>query len=153
MTQKQPQNKITKIKNNKKNKTKKIESGLNTLFLSTKSAMVKAWAEGMVDEYETDFAHKIDWEAAKQRAMNPNISISLTSWTTEEKDGWTYMLGVRYFPADKYGPETYDVTFQKQTYLDLKNVKRFRMSAYKDESRRHNKNTELKRGDWVYVFV
>lgn len=114
--------------------------------------MVKAWASGLVDEYATGFAHKIDWEAAKQRATNPDISVGLTSRTTEEKDGWTYMLGVRYFPADKDGPETYDVTFQKQKLLDLKNVKIFRMSAYKDESRKYNKKTELKRGDWVYAF-
>ena len=115
--------------------------------------MVKTWAAGMVDEYETDFAHKIDWEAAKQRAMNPNISVSLTSKTTEEKDGWTYTLGVRYCPADKYGPETYDVTFQKQKHLDLKNVKIFRMSACKTELQKYNKKTELKRGDWRYAFV
>ena len=115
--------------------------------------MVKAWAEGMVDEYETGFAHKIDWEAAKQRATNPNISVGLTSWTTEEKDGWTYQLGVRYFPADKCGSETYDVTFKKQKYLDIKNVKIFTMSAYKDESRKYDKKTELKRGDWVYTFI
>jgi len=115
--------------------------------------MIKAWASGLVDEYETDFADKIDWEAAKQRATNVHQYPNLTSWTTEEKDGWTYMLGVRYFPADKYGPETYDVTFQKQKLLDLKNVKRFRMSAYKNESRKCNKKTELRRGDWVYTFV
>ena len=131
---------------------KKIELGLNNLFLSTvinqQSTMVKAWASGLVDEYETVFAHKIDWDAAKQRATNPNP----TSWTTEEKDGWTYRLGVRYLPADKYGSEIYDVQFKKQKLLDLKNVKIFTMSAYKDESRKCNKNTELKRGDWVYVF-
>lgn len=49
--------------------------------------MVKAWAAGLVDEYETGFAHKIDWEAAKQRAMNPNMSVR-SNFMDYGREGW-----------------------------------------------------------------
>ena len=107
----------------------------------TPTPMVKAWAESLVNEYETGFADKIDWEAAKH--------VHGTTWAEETRDGWTYRLGVRYFPADEHGSETYDVTFRKKNYADLKNVKMFNMSAYKG-CVKFNKTTDLKRGDWVY---
>jgi hypothetical protein len=103
--------------------------------------MVKAWAEDFVNEYETGFAHKIDWDAAKQ--------VYGTTWFEEKRDEWTYRWGVRYFPADVHGGETYEVLFRKKNFSDLMNVKMFNMSAYKGCAK-FNKRTDLKRGDWIY---
>ena len=110
--------------------------------------MVKSWAAGLVDEYETGFATTIDWEAAKQ--LNSTLHIK------EEKDGWTYTLGIRHFPAGNGKPELYEVRFQKSNYpliaSDFKSVKMYRMTAYKGpEFQKFNKTTELKHGDWVYA--
>jgi len=72
------------------------------------NTMVKAWAEDFVNEYETGFAHKIDWDAAKQ--------VYGTTWFEEKRDEWTYRGGVRYCHADVHGAETYDVIFKKKKY-------------------------------------
>jgi hypothetical protein len=103
--------------------------------------MVKAWAEEFVNEYETGFAHKIDWDAAKQ--------VYGTTWFEEKHGEWTYRWGVRYCPADVHGAETYDVIFKKKKILNPKNVKMFTMVACKG-NKKFDKKTDLKRGDWVY---
>jgi len=102
--------------------------------------MVKAWAEDFVNEYETGFAHKIDWDAAKQ--------VYGTTWFEEKRGEWTYRWGVRYFPADIHGGETYDVSFKKIKILDPKHFKIFQMSAYKGCG--DKKKQYMKRGDGIY---
>jgi len=103
--------------------------------------MVRAWAKEFVNEYETGFAHRIDWDAAKQ--------VYGTTWFEEKQGEWTYRWGVRYFPADIHGEEEYDVTFRKKKFITPKKVKMFNMSTYKGRIR-FDKTTDLKHGDWVY---
>jgi len=107
--------------------------------------MVKAWASAFVDEYETNFAHKIDWEAKPH-----------SQWIEEEKDGWTYTLGIWYWPVGNGRQELFEISFQKSNFPLLTKKRRFikdyRMWGYKGQEclAEFNKGRHLKRGDWFY---
>lgn len=107
--------------------------------------MVKAWAAAFVDEYEQNFADKIDWDA-KPHSL----------WIEEVKDGWTFRLGIWYWPAENGRPELFEISFSKSNFPLLtkktKLIKRFRMWGYKGQEckAKFNKGTQIKRGDWYY---
>jgi len=112
--------------------------------------MVKSWARELVEEYKTDFAPNIDWEAAKQQPCQ-------FIWSEKEKDGWTYTFGHRYFPPGHGAPtEMFEVQFKKSNFPLITRKRRFmktyRMFVEKGEEchARYKRSTMLKGDDGAY---
>jgi hypothetical protein len=112
--------------------------------------MVKSWARELVNEYETDFAPKLDWEAARQQPCQP-------IWTTEEKDGYTYTIGQWYWPPEHGAPtEMFEVSFKKSNFPLITRKSRFmktqRMWVEKGKEchARYKSSTMLKGDDDTY---
>jgi hypothetical protein len=104
--------------------------------------MVKSWARELVEEYKTDFAPKIDWEAAKQQ---PGQFIC----NEVKKDGCSYDVQHRYFPPGHDGPtEMFEIQFKKY----LTNERTMRMFVNKGDHwyakyGKHIKKTSILKGD------
>jgi hypothetical protein len=112
--------------------------------------MVKSWAHELVEEYKTEFAPNIDWEAAKQQPCEP-------IWTEIEKDRWTYTIGQWYWPPGSGAPtEMYEVSFKKSNFPLITRKSRFmktyRMWVEKGEEchARYKRSTMLKGDDGTY---
>lgn len=112
--------------------------------------MVKSWANDFVHLYETEFAHKINWDQLKQDAIvsgHSQLSIE------EERNGWSYRVSVHYWAKD-YRPELYEVCFRKNNYEFVKTKKEYKtyyMWGEKGYGRTAcNATISIKRGEWIY---
>ena len=113
--------------------------------------MVKSWANDFVDLYETEFAHKINWDQLKQEAM---VSGRGDLYIEEKRDGWSYSVGAYYWPKNNsYNTELYEISFKKHNYgivKTKKELKKFSMWGYKAYVTTHDKGQHIKRGEWLY---
>lgn len=111
--------------------------------------MVKSWARELVEEYKTDIAPNIDWEAAKQQPCQ-------FIWNEIEKNGWEYTVGHRYFPPGHGAPtEMSEVQFKKSNFPLIarkSQLKTYRMFVEKGEEchARYKRTTMLKGDDGTY---
>lgn len=112
--------------------------------------MVKLWANDFVDLYETEFAHKINWDQLKHDAL---VSGHSNIYIEEERDGWTYRVSVHYWAKDDR-PELYEVCFRKNNYKFVKTKKEYKtfyMWGEKGYGRTAcNGTISIKRGEWMY---
>jgi hypothetical protein len=111
--------------------------------------MVKPWAHELVEEYKTEFAPNIDWEAAKQQ---PHQFI----YNEVKKDEWTYTVGICYWPPGSGAPtEMCEVQFKKSNFPLIarkSQLKTYRMFVEKGEEchARYKRSTMLKGDDGTY---
>jgi hypothetical protein len=108
--------------------------------------MVKSWAKEYVSLYETEFAHKINWDKVKEEH---------SVWTEEVREGWTYEIGAYYWPITQtHNTELYEITFKKNNIGHVKTKREYKSYSMWGEKRNADyddkKGSYIKNGEWLY---